>query len=553
MATPAAFGLIPVRIRDRWWVMAAISAFVLLSILTYLESEEDAFIYYRYAWNWVHGLGLVFNPGELVEGFSSPVWMLFIALLGRVGFYLPRAAPALGIVCGALTLMATYYLARTAGLDRWGRLASVWGVALAYPFIVWARSGLDTPWYTLVLVLFVGTYLAAEHPLASPVTGRTRFLALLLLPVVAVSRPEGVLLAIPVLIDRWRSGRDGRGAWRYLAALGFGVGLLLVWRYVTFGALLPNTSVKIHPEYIFRSSYQLVTFATYFAGLLVLVPLIAWLRHRLDRRLSFIVLVVLLVTVLYQIITGGDQKWYFRFCVPALPLWMVLFWGSLAGLFGERVQGWAVWRRRVLYGGLLVLILATSMVDIGRVWQVPQVLARVQEEWTDPYASIEHLPFSDRAHVVMARWIADNVPDGAVVAYGQMGKAPYYALQTGRQIRFIDTLGLTDRTIGQLYGLPSRVGGVIGALRAGDSFATAVSAARHDLANRLQHYLLDERRPDLIIVESRFADDLFMAALLSSEQFRQDYVLVAAVPPGPYPYAVVYSRRANSQPLTPNP
>lgn len=536
------------RIRDRWWVLAAVTAFALLSILTYLESEEDAFIYYRYAWHAAQGLGLVFNPGEPVEGFSSPLWMLCVALLGRFGFYLPQVVPLVGVACGALTVVATYVLARAAGLDRGGRLASVWGIGLAYPLMVWARSGLDTPWYTLVLTLFAGAYLAAEHPLAPPARRWVRPLALLLLPVVALSRPEGLLLLLPVLFDRWRSGRDGRGAWHYAAALGIGYGLLLTWRVVTYGALLPNTSVKIHPEYVFRSGYQLVSFAAYFAGLLFLVPLLAWLRRRLDRRLSFILLVVVTVTLVYQVMTGGDQKWYFRFCVPALPLLMVLFWGSLAALLGNRIRRWPMWGRRVLAGGLLLLLLAASLLDIGRVFQVPHVLERVRQEWTDPYASVEHLPFSDRAHVVMARWITDHVPDGSLVAYGQMGKAPYYAQQQGRDIRFIDTLGLTDRTIGQIYGLPGRVGGVIAALRAGDSFSSAITTTRHDLAARLQDYLLDVRRPDVIIVETRFADDLFLASLLASDQFRQAYTPSAAVPPGPAPYAVVYTRQA-----TPNP
>lgn len=529
------------------------TAFVLLSILTYLESEEDAFIYYRYAAHAAQGLGLVFNPGEPVEGFSSPLWMLCVALLGRFGFYLPQVVPLVGVACGALTVVATYVLARAAGLDRRGRLASVWGIALAYPLMVWARSGLDTPGYALVLTLFVGAYLAAEHPRALPALPWVRPLALLLLPVVAVSRPEGLLLLLPVLLDRWRSGRDGRGSGQYAAALGLGYGLLLIWRYATYGALLPNTSVKVHPEYVFRAGYQLVSFAAYFAGLLFLIPLIAWVRRRLDRRLSFIWLVVLTVTLAYQIVTGGDQKWYFRFCVPALPLLMVLFWGSLAALLGNRTQRWPAWGRRALTGGVLLLLLAASLIDMARVFQVPHVLARVQQEWTDPYASIEHLPFSDRAHVVMARWITDNVPDGSLVAYGQMGKAPYYTLQQGRDVRFIDTLGLTDRTIGQIYGLPSRVGGVITALRAGSSLSDAVATTRRNLAARLQAYLLDERRPDVIIVETRFADDLFLAALLASDQFRHDYAPVAAVPPGPNPYAVVYTRRSNSQPLTPGP
>lgn len=529
--------------RERGWVLVAMAAFVLLAVLTYLESEEDAFIYYRYAWHWVHGQGLVFNPGEPVEGFSSPLWMLFVGLLARAGFYLPAAVPVLGIACGALIVAATHGLGRSAGLDRWGRLASVWGVALAYPLMVWARSGLDTPWYTLVLVLFVAFYLAAEHPLVPRAAPWTRPLAMLLLPVAALSRPEGVLLVLPVLIDRWRSGRDGRGTVRYLAALGVGVGLLLLWRYLTFGTLLPNTGVKIHPEYIVRSGYQLASWAWYFGGLLFLVPLFAWLRRRLDRRLSFILLVVVFVTLVYQILVGGDQKWYFRFCVPAVPLLMVAFWGSYAALVGERAGHGSVGMHRVLRWGLFGLLVIASLIDVGRVFQVPHVLARVAQEWRDPYASVEHLPFSDRAHVVMARWITENVPDGSVVAYGQMGKAPYYALQSGRDIRFIDTLGLTDREIGQIYGLPSRVGGVVRTLRAGGSVSTAVTATRHELAARLQNYLLHMRQPDVLIVETRFADDLFMAALLSSEPFRRDYRPVAAIPPGPNPYALVFARR----------
>ncbi len=548
MAAPAVGRLTPVRIRDRWWVLAAAATFTSLSILTYLESEEDAFIYYRYAWNMAHGLGWVFNPGEAVEGFSSPLWMLFVGVVQRLGFDLPRAVPLLGILCGALTVVATYALARSAGLDRTGRLASVWGVALAYPLMVWARSGLDTPWYALVLALFVTTYLAAEHPLAAPAAPWVRPLALLLLPLAAASRPEGVLLLLPVMFDRWRCGRDGRGAGRYLAALGLGYGLLLVWRFGTYGSLLPNTGVKIHPEYIWRSSYQLLTFVAYFAGLLWLAPLLAWLRRRLDRRLSFILLVVLTVTVVYQLGVGGDQKWYFRFCVPALPLLMVLFWGSLAALLGERAVRWPAWGRGALTGGLLVVLLTTSLIDMGRVFQTPNALARVAQEWADPYASIEPLPFSDRAHVVMARWIADNLPDGSVVAYGQMGKAPYYALTQGRDIRFIDTLGLTDRTIGQIYSLPSRVEGVVRALRAGDSLSAALSTTRHGLAARLQDYLLRERQPDAIIVETRLAGDLFLASLLASAQFRHDYELVAVVPPGPNPYAAVYARRPTPDP-----
>jgi len=42
--------------------------------------QDDAFISFRYARNWVNGHGLVFNPGERVEGYTNFLWTLLCAL-----------------------------------------------------------------------------------------------------------------------------------------------------------------------------------------------------------------------------------------------------------------------------------------------------------------------------------------------------------------------------------------------------------------------------------------------------------------------------------------
>ncbi|MDP9122125.1 MAG: hypothetical protein M3O15_12300, partial [Acidobacteriota bacterium] len=115
----------------------AILVFTALAVALYAPAEEDAFIYYRYALNWAHGLGLVWNPGEPVEGYSSPVWMALIGALARLGLPLPAAVPALGIGCGAATVSGTWLLARRMGLERFGCLASALGLALSYPFVLW--------------------------------------------------------------------------------------------------------------------------------------------------------------------------------------------------------------------------------------------------------------------------------------------------------------------------------------------------------------------------------------------------------------------------------
>jgi len=42
----------------------------------YFALYDDAMISMRYAWNLTHGHGLVFNPGERVEGYSNLLLVL---------------------------------------------------------------------------------------------------------------------------------------------------------------------------------------------------------------------------------------------------------------------------------------------------------------------------------------------------------------------------------------------------------------------------------------------------------------------------------------------
>ena len=61
---------------------------MLLLFLTdrYRWMMDDAFIYFRYADNLLFlGRGLVYNAGEYVEGYSSPLWMLGLLPLRALG------------------------------------------------------------------------------------------------------------------------------------------------------------------------------------------------------------------------------------------------------------------------------------------------------------------------------------------------------------------------------------------------------------------------------------------------------------------------------------
>jgi hypothetical protein len=79
---------------------------------------DDAFISFRYAENLVEGRGLVFNPGERVEGFSNPLWTLLLTLpvlLGADRFELGLLACA-KLMGACATLVTVVVVARTTAL-----------------------------------------------------------------------------------------------------------------------------------------------------------------------------------------------------------------------------------------------------------------------------------------------------------------------------------------------------------------------------------------------------------------------------------------------------
>lgn len=61
----------------------AVQAFVVVAFsylfLANAWLGDDAYITFRVAWNFVHGYGPVFNPGERVQAYTHPLWMLVMS------------------------------------------------------------------------------------------------------------------------------------------------------------------------------------------------------------------------------------------------------------------------------------------------------------------------------------------------------------------------------------------------------------------------------------------------------------------------------------------
>jgi hypothetical protein len=194
---------------------------------------DDSYISYRYAANLVAGRGLVYNPGEYVEGFSNLLWTLLIAAGLELGIGAKTAGHVLGLASGCATLIATYVFARS-GLRKsqsWCAAIAAWIVFTSPVFARWTTSGMETPLFAATVM---GAFAAQAH-------GRFGWAALAV-SLATLTRPEGALVASSIfgfrLIEEgFRNRRAWAGPIAYVALLV----ALTAFRIAYYGDPLPNT------------------------------------------------------------------------------------------------------------------------------------------------------------------------------------------------------------------------------------------------------------------------------------------------------------------------
>jgi hypothetical protein len=506
-----------------------------------IPPDEDAFIYFRYALQWAVGHGLVFNPGERVEGFSSPTWMAVVAFGARLGVVPHVFARAAGLLCGALAVAATAWLARRLAAGRLAAGCAAAALALDYWFLHWSQSGLETPLYALLVVLAAGTgarVLDGDHGAGGDVTAGVFF------GLAALSRPEGVLLAPAFLALTWWRELPRRRLQRLALPALLPLLALALWRRVTFHAWLPNTSVKLYTLRVDRSLEQALDFMAYAGIVAIILPAIACVVLRRHGRAvpghAALWVLVMGSAALFQALAGGDYRAGYRYLMPALPPAIAWSWWALHVLAG----GWSRPARAAAGAGLLVSLVAGS----GREWRADAAALCLPQTalacWSDPF----NPPLGREAtrgawawdeSRFGGEWILEHVPQGSLVAFGQMGKAPYLQLLRGRDVRFFDTIGLVNRDIADVYRIDRKLRDAAAALLHGESLSDALARGRDERARRFVDVLL-AARPDFILVERNLPHVGLQELLPRDPRFRRDYAQVDAV--GPEGLVRVYRR-----------
>lgn len=216
-------------------VLAALIA-VSCTLAVCAWTADDARIAYRAVGQLRHAGQLVWNPGERVQVFTSPLWVVVLAAVNHV----VRPVEVAGWLASALAVLGSLGLAwqatRDAGLA--GR-AALPLVALASPTLVeHGISGLETP---LVALFTLAACVAAED--ADPFRSARRVVFFTALA--ATTRLDSVVLLTPLAVMvASRAQQLDRS--RALAVVFQGSLPLLAWLLfatVWFGTPMPNTAL----------------------------------------------------------------------------------------------------------------------------------------------------------------------------------------------------------------------------------------------------------------------------------------------------------------------
>lgn len=306
---------------------------------------DDAYISFRYAHHLAQGAGLVFNPGERVEGYTNFLWTILAALSLRLHLPAPLVLPLISLACfAALTLVAVRGARSIAPIAT----APQPLVGLFAGLVVAASSGLA--YHSFAGLETVPFALAWTVAALSAVLGRPWLFALSGAAAFLLRPEAGLLLGWGAATLLLYSPAPQRDVLRAGTSLVLALLLYLSWKVSYFGDVLPNTLRAKAPDRAFGLRY-LLGWSTLAGGLLLVA--LGTLRS-MSRAARALVSLVALHTFAV-VLEGGDWMFGHRLLLPSLPCLAMALDAPLTGLLAP-----PRWRLPLAAAALAALALWTA-------------------------------------------------------------------------------------------------------------------------------------------------------------------------------------------------
>ncbi|MFH1741170.1 MAG: glycosyltransferase family 39 protein [bacterium] len=428
----------PASRQARTILLTAIVLVVVLSIVFIIKTSvqvggqryfllfDDAFISMRYAENWAHGLGSVWNPGEeKIEGYTNFGWMAIMALIHQIPApkqIYPLIVQILGVLINSLTVLAVYRLGRSCFKTPLPSALAGLLLAFSYPWIFWGVTGMETGILTLLITIGLVRFEIMLH------RKKLDFYAPLYFGIATLVRPEAILVFVALTLFMIAAERDFR-QYRLIAFIGLACIFPIVhrtWAMLFYGDILPNTFyLKVNIPF----SHRMANGISYSLGSLLRlqVPLfIAVIGVIVQPSRRFVLLFLPFCTLfLYQILVGGDSWHRDRFLWPVMPGVLVLCFHYILDFVNNL--------RVSVKGRFYLLITAIAACIFG-------LNATYSDEFLNSGAVYTEKQYHENiAHGLAVKKSLDETGKTAVI---WAGASPYYSERPA-----VDLLGKSDRVI----------------------------------------------------------------------------------------------------------
>lgn len=418
---------------------AALLALFLLQVREHAFRNDDQYISFRYARHLADGLGLVWNPGERVEGYTTFLWVLIVAGAMKLGLQAEPFARVFSPLSGAVLLFAAAaFAARRDGWRSPWILATPAALVASRTFTAWSGNGMETVFFAMLTWSAWARFLVERE---APPGGARRRWSPWLFAATALARPDGLLfagLAGGVLaLDVLRGRASFRSLVTWAAPLVVLVGAHFLWRRAYYGFWWPNTFyAKVNSARPDEGLRYLAEFHRVYAFGWFL-PL--WILPACDpaRRAVLWLILPVAAYVAYLVSIGGGL-FEFRFLVCLLPF--------AATLTVEGIRTLASFRPRPLFGGAGGAVLALLLAATWRGQDVERA-EKIFDSGIRTFRQLDAVAEIGLEWGARLRELVDDgkLPEDLVICVGAAGALPYVS-----RLKTIDFHGLNDVRIARM-------------------------------------------------------------------------------------------------------
>lgn len=494
-----------------------------------LRTIDDAFITYRYARNILAGYGFTYNPGEFIQGTTTPLFTLMLTLAGLFtggpAAPFPWIALLLSAAADALTALLLIKFGQRLGRPTAGTAAAAaWMIA---PFsVTFAVGGLETSLYILLLTASAYFYLIRRMRLTA-----------LLTAFALITRPDALILAALLVGDRlriqflsYRKGPDRNPFFtrELLAEVLIFLMPLIIWygfAWLYFGSPIPHSVTAKTIAYRLSPTAGLIRllqhYATPFLGQhtfgsrwipigLVLYPFLCLVGSRQAWKTHQRTLPWLIYPWLYLVVFAAANPLIFRWYLsPPLPPYMLTIMIGLENITENLMRLLPLklpdgGGKKLNYYALTALMLPVVM--SLQAWTLTPDHGPSRPAPKMAFIKLEQL-YQSASQVILADLQQAGEPAGLfgpVLAAGDVGVLGY---STGLPI--LDTVGLNSAQAVDYYPLPEQA----------YSINYAVPAE-----------LILDHRPEYLVILEIYGRN----TLLPNQSFQEEYLLLERIPTDMY-------------------